>query len=177
MISVPFRSVLLSLIALVAIGSVISIQPKNTSSDIQVSEGPCHSNGVTVVIDFGQTNSEMITKCIQNFTGNGWQALQKAGVALTGTSEYPNSFVCRINEVPSPEQENCVGTPTIAEGTWVYFAASESFSSSGWLRSGQGATNRKPQCGDYEGWKFAANFIESKSAPRLAAETFTCESK
>lgn len=171
----PLRVVLFTLIGLVAVGSAISVKPFTSSfSFAKVSDGACVNSGVTLVVDFGQ-DAESLVKCVQDFSGTGWQIFEAASIDAQGTSEYPKSFVCRIAEFPSLSSEDCLGTPSFATGTWVYFHSSVKNKFSGWLRSGQGAASRKPECGDFEGWRFVIGQSTANQVPDIEPKSFKCK--
>jgi hypothetical protein len=177
--SVPFRAVLLFLVALVAVGSMFSIQPtQEDSARVKVTDGPCIKTGVTLIVDFGTTNKELISKCVEEFNGSGWSLLQTAGIKVEGTAEYPNAFVCRLDAVPSVSDQDCRTTPSMLDGSWVYYMATAANDSNDWVRSGEGAASRNPECGDFEGWKFVTPTNEEGKdtgfAPSFDAKPFVC---
>lgn len=175
---IPLKSILLALIALVAIGSFASqlsetpdVSPTKPASS---SGSMCHSNGVTLVVDFGENSKkEALVTCAQNFSGTGWEIFAESGLKVEGTSEFPSSFVCRIQGWPSAEIQDCFDTPTYAEGSWTYYNAS---GSGGWKLSGAGAATLKPECGTFEGWLFVEPGQDrNKVGPRIEPETFICK--
>lgn len=154
----PLRSILISLVALVAIGGAVTAltEEKDSSpiSNFVGSKGACESEGVTLVIDFGaKSDKPPIETCEKKFSGNGWQLFDAAGIEIQGTSEFPEGFVCRIQNWPSDSVQDCADTPTYSEGTWAYYYA-DSKNGSKWLLSGAGAAMRNPECGSIEGWLF-----------------------
>lgn len=174
--SVPFRAVLFALIGLVAIGSLITASPSSSKVTANVISGEaCAKSGVTLVIDFGDQSRAPLVTCVKNFAGTGWQLFEAAGIAVEGTAEYPQSFVCRISEFPSTKDEDCLGTPNYNSGTWVYFSSTDSAQTSGWNRSPQGAASRKPGCGDFEGWRFVVGAESSSQIPNFEPHPFVCK--
>lgn len=180
MIKVPFRAVLISLIALVAIGGLINLEMENRSTlNQRFTNGACTSNGTTLVIDFGtDSKRDPITKCVVDFHGTGWQLMESAGVTVVGTSEYPESFVCRLEDFPDNQREDCQGTPDPSNGSWVYFYSTISTLDSAtvastWQRSPVGAATRTPNCGDYEGWLFRKQ--ETETAGTIASNEISIE--
>lgn len=170
MIKVPFRAVLISLIALVAIGGLINLETaKHSALNQSFTNGTCSLNGTTLVIDFGpDSKREPITKCVIDFQGTGWQLIESAGLNVIGTSDYPESFVCRLEDFPNVQSEDCQGTPNPSNGSWVYFYSTLStFDSetgaSTWQHSPIGAASRTPDCGDYEGWLFSKPGTENSA--------------
>ena len=156
MTRIPFRAVLISLIALVAISGFVSTKKSTSSAEIySFSTGACQDQGTTLVIDFGSaSNKETITRCIRGFSGTGWELFKAAGLKVTGTNEYPESFVCRIDGFPGSSEEDCRGTPNTINGSWTYFYATTKTREMTWQRSPVGAAGRKPACGESEGWLF-----------------------
>jgi hypothetical protein len=180
MIKVPFRAVLISLIAIVAVGGLVvpNLQngPTKINSNQNVStNGACTNHGITLIVDFGkETKLEPIQKCVVAEGLSGWQVLQHAGLQVFGTAEYPNSFVCRINDWPSQKIEDCAGTPGLVGGSWVYFYSKPG--SNGWLRSPVGAATRKPICGEVEGWLFVNRLADDQkfASPKIYPNPFSC---
>jgi hypothetical protein len=170
--------VLTALIALVAVGSLISIIPSESQNSPQVenaSQGQCESvDGVSLVIDFGtSSNREVAELCASDFNSTGWALFSAAGVKVEGTSEYPTGFVCRLDNWPTAQDQPCTKTPTAAQGSWVYFVAEPG--SSTWQYSGQGAAMRSPSCGAADGWRFVeAGEVISQTAPRVQPTTKSC---
>ncbi len=182
------RSALIGLLLLVAIGGIFSALggSETTSAPLEASpessgvetnwvEGPCKKAGVTVVVDFG-TDSKMLplVRCAAEFTGTGWDALVATEMQAEGTKQYPTGFVCRISGYPDIADQNCMDTPTYAEGSWSYFL--KNATSQEWQVSGLGSATRKPKCGEVEAWRF---LLPGESAldfqPSINAESFSCE--
>lgn len=180
MIKVPFRAVLISLIALVAIGGLVvpNLQNGPTTSNANKSTsayGACTKQGTTLIVDFGsESKLPLIQKCVVSKGASGWKLLQDAGLQVTGTAEYPDSFVCRINNWPSEMKEDCAGTPGVKGGSWVYFYSSPK--SNGWLRSPVGAAARMPRCGEVEGWLFVNQLADNQkfASPKFKPSPFIC---
>ncbi|MEV5575225.1 hypothetical protein AB0L06_34745 [Spirillospora sp. NPDC052269] len=142
--------------------------------------------GVTVVIDFqelngnGGTAAPTLTKCSPNPTPGaqrtGIQALQDAGISVTGAAQWGLAFVCRLNGRPSPTEsipitgntgykEACITTPPGA-AYWSYWNADGSGNT--WSYSSYGAANRNVVPGGFEGWSFSLNRgIDTNPAPRV----------
>ena len=171
--------VLVALVALVAIGGLISTIPgaeqSKSPSSASFHDGQCsNESGVSLIIDFGKSSDrEPLVRCAQNFEGSGWQLFAAAGVEVRGTDEFATGFVCRVADWPSVEMQPCTSTPTPAQGTWAYFVSNEANS---WLFSGQGAAMRKPKCGTAEGWRFVEpGEAASQSMPEILPVTFGCK--
>lgn len=176
---IPLKAILITLVGLVAVGSLVSQTPTTpATTSTQVQSEPCTVTGVTLVIDFGASGKSGKTVeayCVQNFSGNGWQLFRAAAIDVHGTSEYPQSFVCRLQGVPDAKDEDCQGTPDFRTGTWVYYVASAEGENNTWSRSGAGAAMRKPKCGDFEGWRFVTGFEAANFPPRMSAKPFSCK--
>lgn len=175
MIKVPFRAVLISLVALVAIGGLVVPNLPVERVEVTSESGACTSIGTSLIVDFGSASKiQPMVRCVTDSGITGWQALELAGLKVLGTAEYPNAFVCRINSFPSEEKEDCAGTPGLIGGSWVYFYSKPG--SNGWLRSPVGAASRKPLCGEVEGWLFVDHLAEDQkfTSPRISPSPFIC---
>lgn len=176
--------VLIALVAFVAIGGLISTIPSdapspnasNASNASNVDSGQCQTgSGVSLVIDFGSSSDKEVSEfCVSDFASSGWDIFDAAGIDVSGTSEYPTGFVCRLSGWPNEDAQPCTKTPTTAQGSWGYFVADST--ESDWKYSGQGAATRKPGCGAAEGWRFIeAGEATSQSEPRVKPATFVCK--
>lgn len=152
------RAALLALLLLVAVGGAISWEfndqenPQSESIASKFSEGECASNGVTLVVDFGTDSGlPMIVRCANEFSGSGWDIFAATDVEVLGTDNYPTGFVCRLENYPSQDIQDCADTPKYSEGTWGYFLLNEKGE---WQVSGVGSAAREPECGFAEGWRF-----------------------
>ncbi|WP_018681364.1 hypothetical protein [Actinokineospora enzanensis] len=131
--------------------------------------------GVTVVIDFneldgnGGTAAPTITRCSPDpgpgTPRTGIKALQDAGIAITGSTQWGLGFVCRLEGRPSATEtlprttnptykESCARTPP-ANAYWGYWYADGSGTT--WTYSSYGALNRNVIPGGFEGWSFSLN--------------------
>jgi hypothetical protein len=174
--------VLSALILLVVAGSVLSWAFENnvieTTSAKQVevsySEGACDQAGVTIVIEFAESEKrEPIVRCAIDFVGTGWEVFQATGVNVTGTSQYPVGFACRIENFPPSSEQNCIDTPKYSEGSWGYFVFTDE---SGWQVSQVGSAARDAQCGSAEGWVFIGPGQQDAGLlPTLSPETVPCD--
>jgi hypothetical protein len=177
---ISLRMVLVALVALVAIGGLISTIPsaepsKQSSTSANFHDGQCsNESGVSLIIDFGKSSGrEPLVRCAHDFEGNGWQLFAAAGVEVSGTDEFATGFVCRVADWPSVAEQPCTSTPTAAQGTWAYFVSNEA---NGWQFSGQGAAMRRPKCGTAEGWRFVeSGEVASQSMPEVLPITFGCK--
>ena len=133
--------------------------------------------GITLVVDYGALRSgQPEVRCAINRGSaelTGWSLFLSAGLKVTGTSDYPTGFVCRIDGLPSAAQQDCLHTPTTAEGTWQYFTASRT---GGWHFSMVGSAMSHPKCGDYQGWRFVKNSDgNGPHLPRVTPKPFSCD--
>jgi len=175
------RAVLVSLVALVAIGGAVSglsgvnhekSSPSQTAW-FAVSPFACppdSTSGVSEFIDFGP-GKKIKSFCAFNFSGTGWDLLTSTA-KVVGTSEYPTGFVCRIDGWPTAAMQDCKNTPTYAEGSWAYFLSNEDRS---WSFSGTGATTHHPACGSSEAWVWVeASGDPTKAIPSLPPRVLKC---
>ncbi|MEU9891450.1 hypothetical protein [Sphaerisporangium sp. NPDC051011] len=139
--------------------------------------------GVTIVIDFqelngnGGTPAPTVTRCSPNPTPGtqrtGIQALQDAGISVTGVAQWGLAFVCRLQGRPSAAEsipitsnpnyhEACVVTPPAA-AYWSYWHATGAGTT--WTYSSYGASNRNVVPGGFEGWSFSLNKTATSNPP------------
>jgi hypothetical protein len=123
---------------------------------------PCEPNtGVTVIVDDRKLGDGMIyVGCAPGEQASGVEALEHAGFALEGTSDYGLAFICRIDDEPTPEEQSCETTP----GSSAYWSYWRGKPGGRWAYSGVGA--KSPQSRSpinaVEGWSFGAG-----NAPRI----------
>jgi hypothetical protein len=183
------RVTLLGLIGLVALGALlnsvapgwisVSVSPlasaTSTRADsggagLPVSNKQCELAGVTLVVEYPARNIPLV-RCVSGFQGTGWQLFEAARVAVAGTDQYPQGFVCRIAGYPTVAQQPCHSTPTIREGNWTYWFASAETGGK-WHLAMQGAAARKPLCGNVEAWVFTTG--EVRTEPAFSAKPLSC---
>ncbi|MDN5893981.1 MAG: hypothetical protein L0H93_08130 [Nocardioides sp.] len=134
--------------------------------------------GVTVVVDFGELGGTALVRCNPSTTrGTGLDALKGAGFQIAGTQRWGESFICRIENRPSAQEElpitgnagyreRCVDTPPTG-GYWSYWHAGNNCS---WTYSKWGVKNRDFVPGGFEGWSFSLNARTGAGpVPRVAA--------
>lgn len=176
MIKVPFRAVLISLVALVAIGGLVVPNLPTVSHTGHSASGACTISGISLVVDFGPNSKiQPVIRCINGSNLSGWQVLEQAELKVEGTNEYPKAFVCRINDWPDRKSEDCMGTPGLTGGSWVYFYSKPG--TKGWQRSPVGAATRKPLCGEVEGWLFVNQVSGDQKfeSPKIKPSPFSCK--
>lgn len=174
--------VLSALILLVVAGSVLSWAFENnvvkiTSAnqvEVRYTVGACEEPGVTIVIDFGDSaERDPIIRCANDFVGNGWEVFQATAIDVSGTSQYPVGFACRIENFPTSSEQNCKDTPKYSEGSWGYFVFSNE---SGWQVSQVGSAAREAECGLAEGWLFIGPGQQDAGLlPRPIPEAIDCD--
>ena len=180
------RTVLIALVALVAIGSTFSalsgVNPTSSATPSAsasrslnpeiIFETQCSKTlpGVSLVIEFSG-GAQDLQFCQTAFSSDGWQLL--ANVAeIEGTEQYQTGFVCRINGWPAHADQDCIDTPKYSEGSWAYFLSNSKHK---WSYSGIGATFHKPACGSAEAWLWVpASKSPTQSLPTIAPKTFKC---
>ncbi|MBO4211009.1 hypothetical protein GSF22_34220, partial [Micromonospora echinofusca] len=129
------------------------------------SAGYCpDASGVTVVVDFTALGGGTVIRCAGGEQSSGLAALRNAGFSVAGTLRWGESFVCRIDGRPGPDDEKCVDTPP-ASAYWSYWHAPNGGS---WTYSSQGVLNRRPPAGSFEGWAFSVD-RGTGDAPRPGA--------
>ena len=171
------RAVLLTLIALVAIGGLVSVLPSGVGISKNWHEGSCkNEQGVTLVVDFGSSsNRDTLIRCAKGFSATGWDIFAATETAVVGTSQYPTGFVCRVEDLPNQDEQPCTSTPTYDQGNWAYFNASQD-SEGKWMFSSTGSQLRSPKCGSAEGWRFVEpKESQTESMPRVLPQTFRCD--
>ena len=165
------RWVLVALIALVAVGGALTYANPNRESQGASDCGA--EKRVTLVVDFGD-DREPITRCAADFSGTGWQLFNATGTQVSGTDQYPEGFVCRLEGWPTETTQGCHSTPTYSQGGWAYFFKN-STTNPDWTFSPTGSALRKPACGSIEGWRyFGPNEDPAKNPPRTDLEPFRC---
>lgn len=169
--SVPFRAVLIFLLAIVAIGSFTTTLSISKLTEAQAFDGFCSESGTTLVIEYGPLEKGSIVRCVQDFEGTSWDLFEAADLTVQGTASYPTSFVCRIQGQPSAEIEPCAGTPSVQTGSWIYFVAKAEDEAREWQRSPVGASSRTPKCGDSEAWVFSK---DSTVSPLTKPNSIQC---
>ncbi|MFY1638128.1 hypothetical protein ACN27F_33415 [Solwaraspora sp. WMMB335] len=118
-------------------------------------------DGVTVIVDFQDLGGSTIIRCAVGDQASGHAALKNAGISITGTVRWGESFICRIEGKPTAAEEPCVDTPP-ATAYWSYWHAPHGGT---WTYSQHGVMARKPPLGSFEGWSFAKNRTASTSPP------------
>jgi hypothetical protein len=131
-------------------------------------------SGVTVVVDMSALGGGVTVRCAGDAGAgsSGLDALRSAGFAVTGTTRFGLSFVCRIQGRPAADevlpipgndgyQERCVDTPP-PTAFWGYWYAPNR---GAWTYSSSGAQAHETIPGGFEGWAFA---LGGSSPPRPA---------
>ena len=180
---VALGALLPSLLSAVGVKISLGQTPVETSRTKYVN-GVCSASspGTTLVIDFGTSSKRaLVARCAIGFgaksTDTGWSLFTAAGIKVEGTTQYPTGFVCRVDNFPSQSDQPCTSTPTEAEGTWVYYSAADSGSSSGaWKFRMQGAAVTHPGCGTWEGWRFVTlTDKQTITTPRIEPKPQVCQ--
>jgi hypothetical protein len=149
-----------------------------TMGGLAIAAGPAFSDaspgctataGVTVIVDFTPLGGQVMRGCAPGTPATGLAALQQAGFTVTGTQRYGDAFVCRIDGLPTANQQACVNTPP-ANAYWAYFHALPGQAQ--WTYSTGGAASYQPSPGSIDGWAFGSGAAPSVS-PSAAAPTTT----
>ncbi|MFP3914707.1 MAG: hypothetical protein ACLFWM_07505 [Actinomycetota bacterium] len=104
--------------------------------------------GTTVVVDFAGLGGGVVVECAPT-ASTGFEALAEAGFQITRVQENP-AFLCRIDGLPSPEEEDCVDIPP-QSAFWSYWTAERGGE---WRFNTSGAGGSVS--GDLEGWSFSS---------------------
>ncbi|WP_202818486.1 MULTISPECIES: hypothetical protein, partial [Streptomyces] len=161
-----FATALGMLLSAVALG--VGASP-GTASALDTGRGRAgfcpDANGVTVVVDFRELGGTTIVRCAVGSQASGLAALKAAGIDVTGTNRWGESFICRLEGSPGPDREPCVDTPP-TKAYWSYWHAPNG---GAWTYSQQGATYRTPPTGSFEGWSFSLDREQGEApSPRVA---------
>jgi hypothetical protein len=128
------------------------------------------TSGVTVIVDFTHFAGGKVERgCAPGDPANGLQALHAAGFTSAGTVQYGDAFVCRIDGLPTPQQESCAVTPP-PSAYWAYWYARPS--DSAWTYSAVGVLDFDPKPGSIEAFAFGKR-AEPSVAPSAAIPTTT----
>jgi hypothetical protein len=123
---------------------------------------PCEPNtGVTVIVDDQKIgDGEIYVGCALGEQATGVQALENAGFALEGTTDYGLAFICRIDGEPTMAEESCTTTPG-AGAYWSYWRGKPG---GRWGYSGVGVKSPQSRSpvNSVEGWSFGGG-----GAPRI----------
>jgi hypothetical protein len=75
-------------------------EPTSTPIPEATADGSCEQ--VSVVVDFGPLDEPSVAGCAA--AGPALDVLDEAGVVTEGTADYGNAVVCRVNDLPSPDE-------------------------------------------------------------------------
>jgi hypothetical protein len=124
----------------------------SAAASVAGTAGPCSGNsGVTVTVDFTAFNDGVQTRCAPGSQSSGIAALENAGFMPEGTQRYGLAFVCRINDLPSTAQQDCVSTPP-ANAYWAYYHALAGATT--WTYASSGPESYVPPLGSIDAWAF-----------------------
>ncbi|MCI3934644.1 hypothetical protein [Streptomyces sp. AN091965] len=158
-------------LGLLLASAVLGVGPGPATPAAAVDTGRGHGGfckageGVTVVVDFRELGGTTLVRCAVGSQRTGLAALKDAGIQVTGTNRWGESFVCRLEGRPNADREPCVDTPP-AKAYWSYWHASNG---GRWTYSQYGATYRTPPKGSFEGWSFSLDRDQGEApAPRVA---------
>lgn len=125
---------------------------------------PClPDTGVTVMVSNDRLGDGKVhVRCALGDQESGVDALQHAGFTPEGTATYGLGFICRIDGLPTPAQEDCLTTPG-GDSYWVYLKGRPG---GRWGYSGLGAASpqNRPRINSVEGWAFQAMPVEPMDA-------------
>ena len=118
-----------------------------------------------MVIDFQKLGGEPQVRCATGTVKTGIEAIRGAGFTMEGVQRWGDSFVCRLQGRPAPDEvipiegkpgytEKCIDIPP-AGGYWSYWHSSDQGKT--WTYSSAGASSYKPSQGEWEGWSYSLN--------------------
>jgi hypothetical protein len=123
------------------------------------------TSGVTVIVDFTHFPGGKVERgCAPGQPANGLIALHQAGFTSAGTAQYGDAFVCRIDGLPSPNQEACAVTPA-PTAYWAYWNARPTDTK--WTYGSLGVLDYRPRAGTIEAFAFGSH-AEPSVSPRAA---------
>jgi hypothetical protein len=131
------------------------------SASIQPDHACTPTSGVSVVVDFGPYGGAAV-ECAPGDPPTGLEALADAGFTWEGTRQF-GSFVCRIDGLPTPDDDQCVRTPP-ADAYWSYW---RSELGGRWTYAPIGADVTDPKPGEVDGWAFGDGGPPSVAPPAL----------
>jgi hypothetical protein len=132
-------------------------------------EGACNGNeGVTMVVDFGyiapDDKKDPIVRCALGTQITGWATLENAGIHVGSVPGFEGGALCMLDEVPVQGYPYC----WLDEGYWSYWHAEPG---EVWTYSQLGASNRSPELGSVEGWRFVP--LAGAGVPPRVGPTFS----
>jgi hypothetical protein len=129
------------------------------------SSGCSATTGVTVIVDFTYFPGGRVERgCAPGLPANGLIALHDAGFTSAGTEQYGDAFVCRIDGLPSPQQDACAVTPS-PNAYWAFWNARPSDTQ--WTYASVGVLDFHPRAGSIEAFAFGKN-AEPSISPSAA---------
>ncbi len=126
-------------------------------------------SGVTVIVDFTAFGGNIERGCDPGQPSTALAAVQAAGFATAGTSQYGDAFVCRIDGLPTPKKEACTTTPP-AQSSWSFYHARPI--DRAWTYSTTGVLTYEPPDGSLIAFAFG-NFAKPGVLPSGATVTTT----
>jgi hypothetical protein len=142
-------------LALVASGLLLGTGPTTRAGADPVSS--CSTTtGVVIVVDFSAFGGSINRQCYPSITASttAYSAMNAEGFITAGDDHDTDAFVCRINDLPSPDQDPCVDTPPTT-AYWAFWIANSG--QSNWSVSPLGAMSLAPRPGSTELWKFGSS--------------------
>lgn len=117
---------------------------------------PCAPGaGVTVIVDFESLGDGKVdVGCAEGNQGSGVSALVHAGFTVTGTAQYGDAFICRIDDLPTSSDQSCNGTPP-ASAYWSYWTATQPGTAWSFSAAGANSPTNHPAKGTFQGWSFS----------------------
>jgi len=149
-----------ALIAATILAALFSLFPAQRA---HAASGACKDDaGLNLVVDYKDLGGGVHVYCLENWKGgSAWSAFsQVPSWTLTGTSQYPTSFVCRINNKPGPSEEPCTSTPS-ASAFWGYWQSRDG----SWRFSSAGVAGATARAGQWHGLAFSRGNTAQTNPP------------
>jgi hypothetical protein len=124
---------------------LLAVALTSVAASVGAAVAPAHAatcanaSGVSVVVDFGALGGGVQTKCDPGSGQAAWDQFVDQGFPLETVQRQPG-FVCRVSNLPGPEQEACVDTPP-EDAYWGLFWSDGK--SGAWQYSSVGAASLK----------------------------------
>lgn len=109
------------LLAALALAGCTAAQPDASTSptpSASAAQGAEDCADVSLVIEYGVLDADTVEACVP--AGSAVDALAAADITTEGTADYGDQVVCRVDDLPSPEDESCATLPASAYwALWV----------------------------------------------------------
>ena len=127
----------------------------------QADAGPCGPEAVTVVVDAEMLDDDVEIRCLgaPESGQTVLETLTAAGFHVDGTTEYPTSIVCRVDDAPHESREPCDAMPA-ADAYWSVWDGT----ADGWAFAQEAVDAQTVASGDVIGLAFQEGADERQPA-------------